>query len=574
MRQGPPSYLAEPTIQYLFQVLEQIGSGEVQFPRFQRFDVWKPEQRRELLRSILESIPIGTLLLWRTSLDMVKIERRIGMHQLPEPRKGERTRQYVLDGVQRLSTLYGALFPPNALGTVEDGEDASDFRVYYDLKVQDFFVESELEAGTPKAHHLPLTALRDSVALIRFQRGLKGAQADIWTERADAVARSFREYKVPVVPLASDNLAHATRTFQRINTQGSPMSEIHMVNALAYDEDFDLLEKIRETKQERLALVGWEELEDEAVLRTVKALLGIDVYATRPDETVAALKKRPEVVDEAAEALARTANFLRKHWGIYRPNLVPYAAQIVLLARTLHETSRLPKVGSDALKDWIALTTYTEIFGGNMSASRFDALAEELKDTAKGKPLIWSVRRPLTRRELPLGFDFRHARARFLALRLARAGSHAPWKPEHDPFAILAAHGVAAVPQLLSTKIAAGTGAWMRSPGTRFVVAEGSLPTLREHVFDANADTGFLTSHLISGTVHHLFIKQRFEEAVRKREEELNEAERKDFSELLLRHSPLQATASRDKRTNTTRPSQLKGKLQVFVPLPKSMRFK
>lgn len=539
----PPSYLAEPTIQYLFQVLEQIQAGEIQFPRFQRFSVWKPEQRRELLRSIREGIPIGTLLLWRTRRDDVNIERHVGVHELPAARAGEGTRQYVLDGVQRLSTLYGSLFEPNLRERGDDGETLDDFLVYFDLREQDFYFKSDLEDGKPLARHLPLTVLRDSVRLLKFQRLLKGPEAEKYTERADALARAFREYKVPVVPLASDDLSHATKTFQRINTQGTPMSEVHMVNALVFSTDFDLLERIREGRQELLAPVGWQALEDEAVLRTIKALLGIDVYATQPDETRLALKKRLAVVDEALNALARTAVFLDTALGVRSPGLVPYGAQTVLLAATLHEEPTPSKAGKEALTDWVKLTTYTEVFASNMSASRFAALAKELRRAARGESLVWSVRRPLTRRDLPPSFDFRHARARFLALRMARERGKLASALEFDPLRALAQEGVAAVPQLITHRMAQAGGQWLQSPGARIVTAERSLAAVRQVVLSRSASDAELRSYLISGPVHRLLVAERFEAAVTARERELNEHEAADFRVLLERHSSLQASS-------------------------------
>lgn len=546
-RSKTPSYLAEPTIHYLLQVLEQLHSGEIQLPRFQRFDVWKPEQRRELLRSIHEGIPIGTIMIWRTR-QRVNVEHRIGLHELPHPRE-KGPRQYVLDGVQRLSTLYQALFPPTLGTAADDGETNDDFTVYYDLREQDFFPRSDLDDATPAPHHVPLTTLRDSVSLLKFLRRLTSPDAEIQdaetlTERADALASAFRAYKVPVVPLASDDLAFATKTFQRINTQGTPMSEVHMVNALVYQKGFDLIERIREARQERFTPVGWAELEDETVLRTIKALLGIDVYATQADATRDVLRRRPEAVEEAIEALVRTAAFARKDLDVRSPLLVPYGTQIVLLAKTLHDTPEPSREGRAALKDWVTLTTYTELFASNMSAARFDALARELRGAARGEPLVWSVRRPLTRRDLPPNFDFRHARAKLLALRMARVRAPHDSAAGVDLLESLALGGVKGVPQLVTHKMAA-SGAWMRSPGARVVTTDTGLAEVRRILQSPDTDSATLDSYLIPRAVHRLLTERRYEEAVRKREEYLNDLERQDFRELLDRHTTLRDAAQR-----------------------------
>jgi uncharacterized protein with ParB-like and HNH nuclease domain len=103
-----PSFYSDPHVQFLSQLLEEIRAGHLQIPRFQRPMVWDWETRRELLRSIRDGIPIGAVMVWRTSRSTIKCYSNLGPHRVTPPPEGI-TRQYLLDGVQRLSTLYGAL---------------------------------------------------------------------------------------------------------------------------------------------------------------------------------------------------------------------------------------------------------------------------------------------------------------------------------------------------------------------------------------------------------------------------------------------------------------------------------
>src|SRR5262249_16437462 len=103
-------YLADPTIQTLTSVLREINQGLLVFPRFQPPFVWLPAQRLELVKTILRGLPIGTFMTWRTSTE-IPVFANAGPWVLPPAAMATAGRQYVLDGLQRLTTLYVALVP-------------------------------------------------------------------------------------------------------------------------------------------------------------------------------------------------------------------------------------------------------------------------------------------------------------------------------------------------------------------------------------------------------------------------------------------------------------------------------
>src|SRR4051794_3202595 len=118
-----PSFYSDPHVIFLSQLLEEVAAGFIQVPRFQRPLVWDWERRRELLRSVREGIPMGSIMVWRTNKDLIEGYHKLGPHQLLPPPSDVNARQYLLDGVQRLSTLYGALHVPN---TTCDNDDLLD----------------------------------------------------------------------------------------------------------------------------------------------------------------------------------------------------------------------------------------------------------------------------------------------------------------------------------------------------------------------------------------------------------------------------------------------------------------
>lgn len=83
----------------LAAILDQIDSGSVMLPEFQRGYVWNRDQVRGLMRSLYLGYPVGGLLTWETLADGSLV-------------RGEATatpglRVLILDGQQRVTSLYG-----------------------------------------------------------------------------------------------------------------------------------------------------------------------------------------------------------------------------------------------------------------------------------------------------------------------------------------------------------------------------------------------------------------------------------------------------------------------------------
>src|SRR3954454_6809178 len=100
----------EPRAQYLNVVLRQIDKTALRIPRFQRHFVWGERDVLDLLGSIENGYPIGSILTWRVDRDSNYFS---GFRADPFPRVGNAddvgSFEVILDGVQRLSSLYGCL---------------------------------------------------------------------------------------------------------------------------------------------------------------------------------------------------------------------------------------------------------------------------------------------------------------------------------------------------------------------------------------------------------------------------------------------------------------------------------
>src|SRR5690349_20954824 len=224
-----PAYVSEPQIQYLSQLLGEIAEGHIQIPGFQRPFLWTDDQRFDLLRSIRNGTPIGCILVWRTSRQDLQVFEWLGPHRLPKPDRAAGDRiSYLLDGHQRLSTLFGA-FQPRLVAERDKAAKPSDIRwdLYYDL------ADNQFTFGEKNGDHRALLLLRtvlDSDELMRFQRGLADqSHPDRLIRATEELLSAVRAYTIPVIPIVTEDLDRAAMTFQRINSQGTPMSHVHMV---------------------------------------------------------------------------------------------------------------------------------------------------------------------------------------------------------------------------------------------------------------------------------------------------------------------------------------------------------
>jgi len=79
-------------------ILDQVDAGTVLLPEFQRGYVWNRDQVRGLMRSLYKGYPVGALLVWETDAAQQAVRGSA-------PTSG--TRSLLLDGQQRVTTLYG-----------------------------------------------------------------------------------------------------------------------------------------------------------------------------------------------------------------------------------------------------------------------------------------------------------------------------------------------------------------------------------------------------------------------------------------------------------------------------------
>lgn len=409
----------EPRVSYLEQIMNDIELGIIKVPRFQRREVWTWEAQRDLLCSIYEGLPIGAILLWQTRLPNIKSRRSIGPFSLPSQELSP-SHSYILDGLQRLTTIYSMVYHPLDSVLNDKSTDVKNYTVFYDLEaenVEDKFILDgqikQLGLDPDSLQYFPLRLVFNYKEMMRFQRRIDEKHDD-WIDKIDDLVSSFKNYKLPIVPLASDDQQLATKSFERVNTRGKSMSETHMLNALSYSDKFELLERLEENNEKYLSddPIWSDGLDDEFILMAMKLAAGKGPYFKKTDELAKLVdQKRVETVFRSIKSMI---DFSRNELRIDAPNSFPYKLQMLGLTYAFMSKKELT---NRKLKAWFYLTSYFGLFGLTARVSE-NALDGFISFINTGN-FNWAQTLPRTVLSVPNDINFRTSRVKILLYAMA-----------------------------------------------------------------------------------------------------------------------------------------------------------
>lgn len=391
----------------LSDLVADIRNGEAKIPKFQRPFVWHAEQALNLLDSIANSYPIGSLLLWKTT-DRLIAERDIGDFRLPDTPDLTPT-LYVLDGQQRLTVIYSCL-----------GASPSDggFTAGYDL-VGEEFVEMPAD---PPLHVFPLRISYDTPSLLNYRTALQAhANHDELQPRLDALISAVTKYKIPVVTLRDLTVAEVCPIFERINSSGTRLSTYDLMVAATWSEEFDLDDEAS-TIADSLAPKGFSDVDGNTVLKCLSAIHSGSVKKEdiRGLRTIAKSKMQSLVADTQA-ALLKAIDLLSTEFGIYSWDFLPYEALIIILAALYAHTPALTPTQVRRVKQWFWRSAFSQRYRGASESyiSRDIATIQDFVMDGGNASEIGEV--PSSHVLTTTSFRSNNSRARALILALAKA---------------------------------------------------------------------------------------------------------------------------------------------------------
>jgi hypothetical protein len=368
-----------PQVQYLPAILRRVQDGELRVPAFQRGYVWTDKQVRELLQSVYKGYPIGSLLFWSTTKVKLSVE---GSERFPFPKAPvEAPVAFVLDGMQRLATLYNCFFPV-------DSKKFPVFNVAFDLRTQEFAQFGKEEFAPWR---IRLSSLFSPKEFLDAQRRLTEQEdGDKLIDQAIALHSRFQEYMIPTVTIEGREITEVVEIFERINNTGTKLSSVDFMRAVTWSEGFDLTVEIGQLARR---------LEKDGFKIPQQTLVKVVAVALKRDPTLDAMLKlrgtpTPELkgaVAAAEKALRGVVEFLRSSFRVLSYDYIPYEAQLLVLCRLFLAQSDPSPAARKTAQRWFWSTSFNESLQGK-AESVVAGLLRSVDQLVGGDPKAFEAR--------------------------------------------------------------------------------------------------------------------------------------------------------------------------------------
>jgi len=413
---APNAPLVKPEVVFIEDLLDDIAAGKLRVPRFQRPFIWKPSDMLDLFDSIYKGYPIGSLLLWESAEKLESLDYVGPPISIPRPSDIPLT--YILDGHQRLATLYGGLRIPNDF-SLDTKQENWRWWIWYDLKEHKF---THVTKSNPDPWLLPLRAVLRTMDFLEVARKLQKECPDNASEfisEAEQVAQKMKNYKVAITRIKVGSLEQAVESFSRLNSLGQLITPDQMLSALTYregKEGFHLAQRIDEIL-ERLSNYHFGNIKRQTVLRAILAAANMNIDTSDWESLAKKLgeKELMCVTDAAEEALAAATRFLYEKLGVPGDNLLPYTNQILLLSEFFRHCPKPDNKQEEILKRWFWVTSLSGWFAGR--GTQISNGLREMRELAQNRITTLKVM-PLNdpARPFPRSFDMRSSRVRALLI--------------------------------------------------------------------------------------------------------------------------------------------------------------
>ncbi len=349
----------KPDTIFLEELLKEIANGEYKIPKFQRDFVWKTSQMLELFDSILNGYPIGSLLFWKTKDYETKDE--IGPYTISIKNSDFR---YVLDGFQRISTLFGVLTNPKNFHMEEDSSELKAFSIFFDIRENSFsFIRSKKEK---KVFFVPLYKIYDNRELFNFFRDLDKeniteAEKNKYIDNARNLHDVLHKYKLPYVEIKGGDIRSAVQIFSRVNSTGTPISEDSMLSALSYkvETGFKLSDSITEFIN-GLDIYNFQNLKRDTILNCISNAKGRIYFDVKIEDLL-----NPDLESFSNNAymhIRKAIWFLYKKIFTIDVRLLPYPTQLIFISEYFRLNPEPTAEQYKNLETWFWVTTYSNYF--------------------------------------------------------------------------------------------------------------------------------------------------------------------------------------------------------------------
>lgn len=433
-----------PKLEEMLEMSKRGLDGKIALPEFQRSFVWANQDIKDILVSILNGYFVGTFLFLRRgdTFDF-KIRYVEGVDKVntklpskPEERNVDRV---VLDGQQRLTALFYALYhPPDIkpkwayypyryfvkIYEKLNGKDWDEDEVIYSISENDRVrnIEINIGSGIQKKYSFKEILewaggfenllLKSEFKQYCYENGIipfpflrKREELDDWLDdygyylsekkvlneeikkKKKAIKSIFNRwfaFKVPTLTLENRPFFEVAEIFERINRTGIALSVFALATAVFFEKDRNLRGWWEEYYNDDESVIGkFCKVDNESypkyILQIMALLQGKDVtkkILINPKEFTPDRATWDKACKLLNNALKRLQD-TQTGYGVIRPDLLPYKPIIVALAALLEHC----KTKSDFRK--VDVWYWGSVFTGRYTGSSDTAIGQDFKQVKK-----------------------------------------------------------------------------------------------------------------------------------------------------------------------------------------------
>lgn len=380
------------------ELMKSIHEGKAQLPDFQRGWVWDDNRIKALIASITNNYPVGAAMFLEYGNDTIRFKyRTIEGVDVQNVTPSE----LVLDGQQRLTSIYSALYSSKPVHTRTDkGKDI--LRYYYidiekaldptcdrveaiisvpETKIitSNFGRDIELDLSTSDKEYenkmFPLNIILNTPKTFLWQQEYlkfhNNAVVNEYMDFQSKIIMQIIQYKMPVILLGKETPKEAVcQVFENVNTGGVSLTVFELVTAIFAMDDFEL-RKDWSNRQEKyftgdlLSIINATDfLTACTLLSTYKK--GGTVSCKKKDVLNLTLADYKKYVDELTQGFVEAEKILQEE-RIFVSRDLPYTTQLIpmaVLCTLLAEGNRI-KITSikDKIKQWYWCGVFGELYG-------------------------------------------------------------------------------------------------------------------------------------------------------------------------------------------------------------------
>jgi len=387
----------------LSDLLSDVHKGSIQLPDFQRGWVWDEERIQKLLVSVIKQFPIGAIMMLNAGGENAKYYSVV-LENVPQT--DTKPKRLLLDGQQRLTSLYQTLKYKNAVDTIDARK--KELKRYYYINILEMIKDDidednvviivndnkkSKKTGTAEAYDytsiekecesdvFPINLALDIPTMnhwgqIYTKQFSDQIKSQIWSQFFTKILE-IGGYSIPVISLTEKNKKEAVcSVFENVNTGGVPLNVFELLTATFASDDF----RLRQDWEKRIEPCLKNNMQDyNKVLHDVSNvdfLQSLTLLATSKRKDHAVACKRKHILDLTLNEYKENCDLIRDGYieaarflllqNIYSYRDLPYGSQLISMAAFIAALGAKATTAKnmEKISQWYWNGIFGEMYGG------------------------------------------------------------------------------------------------------------------------------------------------------------------------------------------------------------------